>query len=248
MALPSSGALSFYNVQTEMGGSSPIALTEYYGWSGLPSSGTIKVSDFYGKGKPSGTVTWLSRGSFSWVVPAGVTQVTLCMIGGGGAGAQRTNDAFYDRCGGGDAGAIVHRTVSVTAGTRIYGTVGTGGKSRYGHPNGINGLSGSASSFNGISAAGGRGGSVHGSHGWVHHQGAGARRSSCYGTFSDGNYYDVPGYTWRMWGGQAGFANGGSGGQAGYKGSGGGGGNRNNSSATNGYIKGGDGVVKITWG
>jgi len=49
MTLQSSGALSFSQMQTEFGGSSPISMTEYYGEGTIPSSGTIKVSDFYGQ-------------------------------------------------------------------------------------------------------------------------------------------------------------------------------------------------------
>jgi hypothetical protein len=58
MALPTDGPLSLGNIQTEFGGSNPIALSEYYRGGGLvpnitannsiPTSGTIKVSDFYG--------------------------------------------------------------------------------------------------------------------------------------------------------------------------------------------------------
>ena len=61
MAIPSAGsALSLSDIQTEFGGSNPIALSEYYaggdnvpsGTSGdagsIPSSGTIAVSQFYG--------------------------------------------------------------------------------------------------------------------------------------------------------------------------------------------------------
>ena len=62
MALPSSGALSFSQIQTEFGGTDPISLSEYYNTtsglglnisasSSIPSSGAIAVSDFYGAQK-----------------------------------------------------------------------------------------------------------------------------------------------------------------------------------------------------
>jgi hypothetical protein len=59
MALVSSGALSFSQIQTEFGGSNPISLSEYYKGGGLvhpsaydpnsiPTSGVISVHDFHG--------------------------------------------------------------------------------------------------------------------------------------------------------------------------------------------------------
>ena len=49
MALQTSEAISLNDIQTEFGGSNPIAITEYYGAAaGIPSSGTIDLADFYG--------------------------------------------------------------------------------------------------------------------------------------------------------------------------------------------------------
>lgn len=48
MALQSSGPISLANVQTEFGGSAPISISEYYGVSYVPTSGTISLSNFYG--------------------------------------------------------------------------------------------------------------------------------------------------------------------------------------------------------
>ena len=48
MPLQSSGAISLNDVQGEFGGSNPISISEYYGAdTGVPSSGTISLSDFY---------------------------------------------------------------------------------------------------------------------------------------------------------------------------------------------------------
>jgi hypothetical protein len=50
MTLQSSGPISFQNLETEFGGSHPITMTEYYGRDfGIPASGTISMSQFYGK-------------------------------------------------------------------------------------------------------------------------------------------------------------------------------------------------------
>lgn len=50
MTLQSSGAITFNNVQTEMLGTNPISLSEYYdAVDDIPASGAIAMSDFYGK-------------------------------------------------------------------------------------------------------------------------------------------------------------------------------------------------------
>ena len=83
MALPSSGALSLSDIQTEFGGSSPISLNEYYaggtyvpaGTSGtygaVPSSGAISIRNFYGTSKavltiPTTTQTASTMAFKSW--------------------------------------------------------------------------------------------------------------------------------------------------------------------------------------
>lgn len=49
MALQSSGAISLLDIAGEFGGSAPHSLSEYYGAaSGIPSSGTISIGNFYG--------------------------------------------------------------------------------------------------------------------------------------------------------------------------------------------------------
>lgn len=55
MTLPSSGnSISLNQVQTEFGGSNPIGINEYYSAAtGLPSSGQISLSNFYGLTKPT---------------------------------------------------------------------------------------------------------------------------------------------------------------------------------------------------
>ena len=56
MAVPGSGAIDLKDLQDEFGGSNPISISEYYRNGGLvpsnntdvPTSGTVKLSDFYG--------------------------------------------------------------------------------------------------------------------------------------------------------------------------------------------------------
>jgi len=62
MVLQSSGAISLDDIQTEFGGTNPIDTSEYYGVaSGIPSSGTISFSQFYGKSSGTSGTTLRSR-------------------------------------------------------------------------------------------------------------------------------------------------------------------------------------------
>jgi hypothetical protein len=59
MVLPSSGAISLLDIQTEFGGSNPIGIDEYYGVdNGVPSNGQISFADFYGKGISGLIANW----------------------------------------------------------------------------------------------------------------------------------------------------------------------------------------------
>ena len=49
MAIQDSGDnLQWSEIQTEYGGSNPIAISEYYGSGGVSGSGQISISEFYG--------------------------------------------------------------------------------------------------------------------------------------------------------------------------------------------------------
>lgn len=64
MALQSSGTIGLGNIQTVFGGTNPIAISEYYaggsfvpsGTAGIPTTGQIGLSNFYGKGLPDGNI------------------------------------------------------------------------------------------------------------------------------------------------------------------------------------------------
>ena len=75
MALQSSGQISANNIQSELGGSNPIGLSEYYAGgaytpagAGPPTSGVIKYSNFYGV---SSQATGLANtaGKIGYIVP-----------------------------------------------------------------------------------------------------------------------------------------------------------------------------------
>jgi hypothetical protein len=69
MVLPSSGALSLNQIQTEFGGSNPIGLNEYYRGgnyvsstiTAIPASGVISIFNFYGTGR-----TWPCLNLYSY--------------------------------------------------------------------------------------------------------------------------------------------------------------------------------------
>lgn len=65
MAIVSSGQVAFSDIQTEFGGTNPIALSEYYagalGPEAVPSAGEITISDFYGTSSVLFSSTWTAN-------------------------------------------------------------------------------------------------------------------------------------------------------------------------------------------
>jgi Secretion system C-terminal sorting domain len=95
-------------------------------------------------------VTFNSNGIF--VVPAGVTNITVETWGGGGAGGAGVGGSFWDAGGGGGGGGYSRSLLSVTPGSSFGVTVGAGGPT--------SSASGAASNFGGglVVALGGLGG------------------------------------------------------------------------------------------
>ena len=140
MAIPSAGsALSLSDIQTEFGGSNPIALSEYYaggdnvpsGTSGdagsIPSSGTIAVSQFYGSTNRVAIALTISSSTQSYNIfsnrggtySAGISDVTLtvqAIVGSTGASAIDTGNQWTS----GD-------TVKIINNSQIVGRGGAGG-------------------------------------------------------------------------------------------------------------------------
>jgi hypothetical protein len=82
--------------------------------------------------------------SGNFVVPAGVTSITVQLWGAGGGGGSVSN-----ACGGGGGGAFTRATLTVTPGSTIPVTVGNGGTP---------GNAGTSSSIMGVIANGGAAG------------------------------------------------------------------------------------------
>lgn len=158
MVLQASGTISLSNIQAEFGGVPPTQFSEYFaggayvpsGTSGVPSSGQMSFSQFYGKSSVSktvatgGTVSTITDGgktyklhTFSYcnypsggsfVVTTGGNIEFLLVAGGGGGGEGRSaeNISQVFGGGGGGGGAVGISNASCTPGTYAI-TVGKGG-------------------------------------------------------------------------------------------------------------------------
>lgn len=133
MALQTSGKISLIDIQGEFGGSAPHTLKEYYGAaSGIPTSGTISIKDFYGA--------------------SDVVTVTVLLVAGGGGGGSGQDGR---PAGGGGAGGVLYGTMNIAPGTYSF-TIGAAGA---GAPNTNSvGANGGNTVFNGATAIGGGGG------------------------------------------------------------------------------------------
>jgi len=134
MALQASGEISLSDIQTEYGGSNPIAISEYYGSPGIPSSGPLELGgSFHGQSNityiaaTGGTVTTSGdykihtfTGSGSFVISDAGNQggVDYLVVAGGGGGQSGS--------GAGAGGYLTGAGLGVSA-TSYAITVGGGG-------------------------------------------------------------------------------------------------------------------------
>lgn len=176
MALQSSGQISLSDIATEFGGSTPHALSEYYGAAaGVPSSGTISLaSDFYGKANV-----------FVFSITSNQTDAdlgTLATSAGwdGSSPVEATVNSGVTLSGNSYAGLRVPSNMS--AGVTLINNgviIGRGGDGALGRTN-LEGLAGSAGNAgvqrytsmtiqnNGTIGGGGGGGGAGGSYQWSH--------------------------------------------------------------------------------
>ena len=137
MALPLSGPLSLTDIQTEFGGTNPISLSEYYKGGAfvlttdfapnVPTSGTIRISDFYGARKTTLTTqTFTSVGDNFIVLPATVagTLQIVTMTGGGGGGGGPDSQPGASGYGG---VTITGGSIPVSGGDIVNCFIGGGG-------------------------------------------------------------------------------------------------------------------------
>ena len=213
MTMPSSGVISFADLQTEFGGSNPISINEYYGGGGYVPSGTINASN--SQIPSSGQV---SLGAFYGCkqVPSAFP-VRVLIVGGGGGGHQRNGGDNNAQNGAGGAGGYVDATFDLPKGSYSF-TIGGGG---------YNGNGGDTVAFGYTAYGGGMGGGSDSQAGSSGGSGGGAaERTGSYGSATQpsstpGSFGNQPGYGNNGSGGPAGGGGGsGSGASGGYGGSG----------------------------
>jgi hypothetical protein len=105
--------------------------------------------------------TYTTAGTYSFVVPVGITSISAVCVGGGGGGGNNGNSTIYDDAGGGAGGGLAYGTFAVTSGETLTVVVGAGGaggtsSSRDGGDGGNSSVSSSSSTF--LQANGGGGG------------------------------------------------------------------------------------------
>lgn len=150
MTIPSSGPISLYDLQSTAGGTDPISITEYYRdgayidatWiaPNVPTSGTISLGNFYGVYvNIIGQAEYTTAGTYTWVCPANVFNVSVLCVGAGAG----TNVSGGDSSFSGAAGTLIAgggTKPSGGAGTTLSSSLSTG---TVGGGNGGNGLTGS---------------------------------------------------------------------------------------------------------
>ncbi|WP_295865136.1 hypothetical protein [uncultured Oscillibacter sp.] len=102
-----------------------------------------------------------TAGSYTWTVPAGVTQIGVYMVGGGGSGAVCfTSGTTYEGVTGGASGYGKNIELTVSPGQKIAAVVGAGGAavSLTVTSGMVRGNTGGTTSFHGETALGGEGG------------------------------------------------------------------------------------------
>ena len=99
------------------------------------------------------TTTLTAPGTSTFIVPAGVTSLTVECWGAGGAGGGTAGNASAAGGGGGGGGYSIN-TINVVSGSSISYTIGAGGIGAK-----TNGVNGGSTSFSTVSANGGFGGS-----------------------------------------------------------------------------------------
>lgn len=157
--------------------------------------------------------TFTSSGTFTFTVPAGVTEFSAVCVGGGGGGSASTSSSNGYAGGGGGGGALHWRTLTVSPGTVFNINVGAGGSP--GSSAGIN------NAQNGGETSIKIGGTYYLRAGGGNKGNYNSNSQSNGGTTDYGTYGGGGGNGGNGGGGQSGNTSGGGGGAGGYSGNGG---------------------------
>ncbi len=166
MTMQSSGQITLSEIAAEFGGSAPHSLSEYYdAATGVPASGVISFSDFYGTSNYIPEATFYSSGTSTEAINDAISQINIQMVGGGGGGRKNgtVDGGAPSPSNGGTTTVVVKeaggstRTTFTAAGGVMGHWSGVGGSFSAGedgddftHPGG-----GADSSFAGTGGAGG---------------------------------------------------------------------------------------------
>ena len=138
MALPEAGTISLTDIQAEFGGPTPISLSNYYKGGAyvlttdyapnVPTSGPIRLSDFYGAKRTSlTTVTFTTPGSNFIVLPSTFVSGTLSIVSITGAGGGGGGPDSYPGYVGYPGLTITAGNISANPGDVVNAYVGAGG-------------------------------------------------------------------------------------------------------------------------
>jgi hypothetical protein len=155
MTLQSSGPISLSDIKAEFGGVDPISLRDYYALaSGLPASGAISFSDFYGRRFIVYETITSDRAWSPKVNLANFIQIWVMGAGGSGGHGWPDTSGFTEGAASGSGGGAGGVAVSRIAASSLAGsysiTVGDGGVGvRLTDEGSRNGNAGSGSRFSG---------------------------------------------------------------------------------------------------
>jgi hypothetical protein len=138
MTIKRSGIIGLADIQNEFGGNAPIGFSEYYrgaGYtsdnnSGVPTSGKISISQFYGAAGHSSAAFPLIVDRKTYYLPSTSYNVInfVCIGGGGGGGGGSSRITYgYGSGGGGGSGAAAFGYFIANPGDQIDIVVGGGG-------------------------------------------------------------------------------------------------------------------------
>lgn len=189
-----------------------------YGPSGTSNTHTATLTT-------AGQTAYTTAGTYTYIVPSGVTSISLVAVGGGGGANTYPNSGSRTGGSGGGGGGLGYKNnLSVTALQSYTVVVGDGGRGAYGggsstDPNVIGNYNqaenGASSSFNGVAYATGGEGGGNGSSGQYYGGAGGSNTASADGGGTGGtggSNSNVQSY-WGFGGGAAGYSgNGGNGG------------------------------------